>query len=64
MELIHYSQSLTECFKAVIQKLFQLQVFMNNLEDDGDKILDFENFVVRSFSSKYENTTTWILETF
>ena len=54
MELIHYSQSLTECFKAERQKLFQLQVFMNNLEDDGDKILDFENFVVHSFSSKYD----------
>merc|ERR1712130_346175 len=24
----------------------KLQVFMNNLEDDGDKILDFENFLI------------------
>ena len=39
-------------FKCERLSLFQLQVFMNNLEDDGDKILDFENFLVRR---KYEN---------
>ena len=30
---------------------------MNNLEDDGDKVLDFENFSVSSYSGKDHNTS-------
>ena len=33
---------------------------MNNLEDDGDKVLDFENFSVSSHSEKVDHNTSKI----
>ena len=40
--------------------ILQLQVFMNNLEDDGDKVLDFENFSVSSHSEKVDHNQQYI----
>lgn len=33
---------------------------MNNLEDDGDKVLDFENFSVSSHSEKVDHNQQYI----
>ena len=37
---------------------------MNNLEDDGDKVLDFENFSVSSHSEKVDHNQQYIQDIF